>query len=114
MRALISLSDKTGLVDLAQALIDLGFDLISTGGTAKALRQAEISTSEVSDLTRFPEILGGRVKTLHPHVFGGILYDRKNPKHAGDIDAHGIAAIDWVIVNLYPFERISLENKIPK
>src|SRR3989338_7432624 len=114
MRALLSLSDKSGLLVLAGALHQAGFELVSTGGTASALAQAGIPTMEVSELTNFPEILGGRVKTLHPYIFGGILYDRKNPAHSGEIERHGIGPIDWVIVNLYPFEKISMENKLQK
>lgn len=112
MRALLSLSDKTGLNDFARELHLAGFELVSTGGTAKSLRDAQIPTVEVSELTKFPEILGGRVKTLHPRVFGGILYDRKNSKHSGEIEAHGITPIDWVIVNLYPFEKMRMDNKL--
>ena len=114
MRALISVSDKSGIVELARELVKLGFEIISTGGTAKSLREARIETSEVSGLTRFPEILGGRVKTLHPGIFGGILFDRNNPKHKSEVEERGIESIDWVIVNLYPFEKINLENKISK
>ena len=114
MRALISVSDKTGIVELANELEKLQFEIVSTGGTAKTLRQAEISTQEVSDLTGFPEILGGRVKTLHPKIFGGILYCRDNQNHKNDMENQSIQSIDWVIVNLYPFERIHMENKIPK
>lgn len=114
MKALISVSDKTGIVELAHELVQAGFEIISTGGTANSLRQAEITTVEVSDVTKFPEILGGRVKTLHPSIFGGILYYRENPNHKSDVEKHEIPVIDWVIVNLYPFEKINLENKIPK
>ena len=114
MRALLSLSDKTGLLELGRELHQLGFELVSTGGTAKELRDAKIPCLEVSDVTGFPEILNGRVKTLHPGIFGGILYDRKNPAHKGEIEKHDIGPIDWVIVNLYPFEKISMENKVNK
>src|SRR5438034_749712 len=104
-RALVSVSDKTGIVDLCHELARSGFEIISTGGTAKTLRLAEIPTREVNDVTRFPEILGGRVKTLHPNVFGGILFDRNNPRHKSEVESHGIEPVDWVIVNLYPFEK---------
>ncbi len=114
MRALISLSDKTGLLELGRELHLIGFELVSTGGTSKALRDANIPATDVSALTSFPEILSGRVKTLHPNIFGGILYERNNPAHKGEIEKHGIGPIDWVIVNLYPFEKISMENKLPK
>lgn len=114
MRALISVSDKTGMVELAQELSKAGIEIISTGGTAKALQQAEIDTVEIGSYTGFPELLEGRLKTLHPKVFGGLLYIRNNPKHASEAEKHDIPSIDWVIVNLYPFERIHMENKIPK
>ena len=113
-KALISVSDKTGVVELARALREFRFDILSTGGTAKVLRQADIPAGEVSELTGFPEILGGRVKTLHPFVFGGILYSRGDQKHRTDAETHGIPPIDWVVVNLYPFERINLEGKLSK
>lgn len=112
--ALISVSDKTGIVEFSHELSQLGYEILSTGGTAKALNQAEIPVMEVKDFTKFPEILEGRVKTLHPKIFGGILFKRDNPKHKADIDQHNLEAIDIVIVNLYPFEKIHLENKIPK
>ncbi len=114
MRALLSLSDKTGLIELGKELHALGFELVSTGGTAKSLRDEGIPATDVSTLTGFPEILSGRVKTLHPNIFGGILYDRKNNSHSSEIEKHGIGPIDWVIVNLYPFEKISMENKLPQ
>jgi len=112
--ALISVSDKTGIVEFSNELSQLGYEILSTGGTAKALNQAEIPVREVKDFTKFPEILEGRVKTLHPKIFGGILYKRDNPKHKADMDQHDLEAIDCVVVNLYPFEKIHLENKIPK
>ncbi len=101
--ALLSVADKSGLVDLASGLTDCGFSLISTGGTAKTLRQAGLDAREVSDLTGFPEMLGGRVKTLHPAVHGGIL-NRRTPEDLAELNAHGIEPIDLVVVNLYPFE----------
>jgi phosphoribosylaminoimidazolecarboxamide formyltransferase/IMP cyclohydrolase len=103
-RALLSVSDKTGLIDLARALADKGVDLVSTGGTAKAIRDAGIPVRDISDLTGFPEMMDGRVKTLHPNVHGGLLAVRDNPEHVAAMDAHGIGAIDLVVVNLYPFE----------
>ena len=105
-RALISVSDKTGLVDLATALRDLGVEILSTGGTAKALGEAGIDVSEVADYTRFPEMMGGRVKTLHPLIHGAILGLRDDDGHRADMESHGIAAIDLVVVNLYPFEEV--------
>ncbi len=114
MKALISVSDKTGVVELARDLVSFGFEIISTGGTATALKQANVPTTEISEFTGFPEILEGRVKTLHPKVFAGILSIRSSAKHQGDMNKNNLEPIDWVVVNLYPFERISMENKIPK
>jgi phosphoribosylaminoimidazolecarboxamide formyltransferase / IMP cyclohydrolase len=102
-RALLSVSNKTGLVELGQALVAQGVELVSTGGTAKALRDAGLVVRDVSDLTGFPEMMDGRVKTLHPNVHGGLLAVRDNPEHVAAMEAHGIGAIDLVIVNLYPF-----------
>jgi phosphoribosylaminoimidazolecarboxamide formyltransferase/IMP cyclohydrolase len=104
-RALLSVSDKTGLVDFARALADLGWELVSTGGTARALRDAGLTVADVSDVTRFPEMLDGRVKTLHPAVHGGLLARRDLPEHMAAIGAHDIAPIDLVVVNLYPFRE---------
>ena len=103
-RALLSVSDKAGLVELGQALASRGVDLVSTGGTAKALRDAGLAVRDISDLTGFPEMMDGRVKTLHPKVHGGLLAVRDNPEHAAAMAEHGIGAIDLVVVNLYPFE----------
>ncbi len=103
-RALLSVSDKGGLVELGKALAARGVELVSTGGTAKALREAGLDVRDVSDLTGFPEMMDGRVKTLHPMVHGGLLAVRDNAEHAAAMDAHGIGAIDLVVVNLYPFE----------
>jgi phosphoribosylaminoimidazolecarboxamide formyltransferase/IMP cyclohydrolase len=103
-RALISVSDKTGLVDFARFLAGRNVELLSTGGSAKALRDAGLVVTEVSDHTGFPEMLDGRVKTLHPKVHGGILGIRGNAEHQAAMAAHGIAPIDLVVVNLYPFE----------
>ena len=103
-RALLSVSDKTGIVDLATALAAKGVALVSTGGTAKALREAGLTVDDVSDLTGFPEMMDGRVKTLHPKVHGGLLAVRDDPAHVASMREHGIAPIDLVVVNLYPFE----------
>jgi len=103
-RALLSVSDKSGLAELGQALSARGVELVSTGGTAKALRDAGLTVKDVSDLTGFPEMMDGRVKTLHPVVHGGLLAVRDNPEHAAAMEQHGIGAIDLVVVNLYPFE----------
>ncbi len=103
-RALISVSDKTGLVPFARALADHGVEIISTGGSARALRQAGVPVKEVSEHTGFPEILDGRVKTLVPQIHGGILARRDVAEHLEQMREHGIAPIDLVVVNLYPFE----------
>ena len=102
-RALLSVSDKTGIIDLATALAARGIALVSTGGTAKALRDAGLAVSDVSDLTGFPEMMDGRVKTLHPKVHGGLLADRDVPDHLAAMAAHDIAPIDLAVINLYPF-----------
>jgi len=102
-RALISLSDKTGLEDLAAGLAKHGVEIVSTGGTAAKLRALGATVRDISDLTGFPEMMDGRVKTLHPKVHGGLLAKRDNPEHAAAMEAHGIALIDLVVVNLYPF-----------
>ncbi len=102
-RALLSVSDKSGLVELATALAGHGVELVSTGGTAKALRDAGLVVRDISDLTGFPEMMDGRVKTLHPKVHGGLLAVRDNPGHVAAMAAHDIGAIDLVVVNLYPF-----------
>ncbi|WP_310533233.1 bifunctional phosphoribosylaminoimidazolecarboxamide formyltransferase/IMP cyclohydrolase [Novosphingobium sp.] len=103
-RALLSVSDKAGLVELGQVLSQRGVELVSTGGTAKALRDAGLAVMDISDLTGFPEMMDGRVKTLHPKVHGGLLAVRDNPEHAAAMAEHEIGAIDLVVVNLYPFE----------
>jgi phosphoribosylaminoimidazolecarboxamide formyltransferase/IMP cyclohydrolase len=103
-RALLSVSDKTGLIDFARILAGYGVELVSTGGTSKALADAGLAVRDVSDLTGFPEMMDGRVKTLHPKVHGGLLAIRANAEHAGAMAAHGIPAIDLLVVNLYPFE----------
>ncbi len=104
-RALLSVSDKIGIVDLAKALAAQGVELVSTGGTATALRDAGLTVRDVSDLTGFPEMMDGRVKTLHPMVHGGLLAVRDDAAHAAAMDEHGIGAIDLVVVNLYPFAQ---------
>src|SRR2546423_310916 len=103
-RALLSVSDKTGLVEFARALSGHGIELISTGGTAKALVDAGLKVRDVSELTGFPEMMDGRVKTLHPKVHGGLLAIRDDVAHAASMQEHGIAPIDLLVVNLYPFE----------
>src|SRR5690348_13982283 len=104
-RALISVSDKTGLAEFASGLASHGVELVSTGGTAKALKDAGLQVRDVSELTGFPEMMDGRVKTLHPKVHGGLLAIRDNKDHAAALAAHGIAPIDLLVVNLYPFEE---------
>ncbi len=104
-RALISVSDKTGLIDLATALSSGGVELLSTGGSAKAIRDAGLPVKDVADVTGFPEMMDGRVKTLHPMVHGGLLALRDNADHTAAMDEHGIAGIDLLVVNLYPFEE---------
>jgi phosphoribosylaminoimidazolecarboxamide formyltransferase/IMP cyclohydrolase len=103
-RALLSVSDKTGLIDFARALVGYGIELISTGGTAKAIKDAGFPVIDVSELTGFPEMMDGRVKTLHPKVHGGLLAIRANKEHAAAMEKHGIKPIDLLVVNLYPFE----------
>lgn len=104
-RALLSVSDKTGLVELGKALVGHGVELLSTGGTAKALREAGLDVKDVAEVTGFPEMMDGRVKTLHPVVHGGLLALRDNDEHVAAMDAHNIGGIDLVVVNLYPFEE---------
>ena len=104
-RALISLTDKTGIEPFARALHELGIEILSTGGTAKKIREAGIPVTDVSDFTGFPEMLDGRVKTLHPLVHGGILNQRENPDHQAQCREHNIRNIDLVAVNLYAFEK---------
>ena len=104
-RALISVTDKSGIESFARALVDLGYEIISTGGTAKLLRDLGVPVKEVSEVTGFPEMLDGRVKTLHPLVHGGLLGDRSNADHVSQMDAAGIVGIDVLCVNLYAFEK---------
>ena len=108
-RALLSVTDKTGLVDFARALAGFGVELISTGGTARALREASLAVKDISELTGFPEMLDGRVKTLHPRVHGGLLYVRGNAEHESAVAAHDIQPIDMVVVNLYAFEKTAAQ-----
>jgi phosphoribosylaminoimidazolecarboxamide formyltransferase/IMP cyclohydrolase len=112
-RAILSVTDKTGLVDFARKLSVLNIELISTGGTAKLLRDSGITVKDISDLTGFPEMLNGRVKTLHPKVHGGILHRREDPKHVAAVAEHGIASIDMVVVNLYAFEKTAAKPGVP-
>ncbi len=110
-RALLSVTDKTGLVDFARELASHGIELVSTGGTARALREAGLAVKDISDLTGFPEMLDGRVKTLHPRVHGGLLYVRDKPEHQAAVAAHGILPIDMVVVNLYAFEKTASQTR---
>jgi phosphoribosylaminoimidazolecarboxamide formyltransferase/IMP cyclohydrolase len=103
-RAIISLSDKTGILDFAQELQSFSVEILSTGGTAKTLRESGLKVRDISEYTGFPEMLDGRVKTLHPKVHGGLLGIRDNPAHAQKMNEHGIQPIDMVVINLYPFE----------
>ena len=103
-RALLSVSDKTGLIEFAKFLHQQGVELLSTGGTAKAIRDAGVPVKDVSEHTGFPEIMDGRVKTLHPMVHGGLLAVRDNAEHKAAMATHGISPIDLVVINLYPFE----------
>ena len=104
-RALISVSDKAGIVEFAQTLVGLGIQIISTGGTAKTLRQHGLSVTDVSEVTGSPEMMDGRVKTLHPKIHGAFLGLRDNEEHVAAMETHGIESIDLVVVNLYPFEE---------
>ena len=113
MRALLSVSDKSGLVPLATALAAQGWELVSTGGTARALAEAGLPVIGISDVTGFPEMMDGRVKTLHPKVHGGILARRHMPSDLEAIAAHGIAPIDLVVVNLYPFAQAAAKPDLP-
>src|SRR6478752_460138 len=103
-RALLSVSDKSGLIEFARALAGHGVELVSTGGTAKAIAAAGLKVKDVAELTGFPEMMDGRVKTLQPKVHGGLLAIRGNAEHRAAMQAHGIGPIDLLVVNLYPFE----------
>jgi phosphoribosylaminoimidazolecarboxamide formyltransferase / IMP cyclohydrolase len=111
-RALISVFDKRGVVDFARALTDLGVEIISTGGTAAELAEHGIDVRAIEDYTGFPEILDGRVKTLHPSIFAGLLAVRSREEHRLTLAEHGIAPIDLVVVNLYPFERTAARRGV--
>ncbi|NPA49789.1 MAG: IMP cyclohydrolase [Thermodesulfobacteria bacterium] len=104
-RALISVTDKTGVAEFAKALHEMGVEIISTGGTARVIREAGVPVTDVSEVTGFPEMLDGRVKTLHPKIHGGILAIRSNPEHMKQLEEQGIKPIDLVVVNLYAFEK---------
>src|SRR3954452_1677433 len=106
-RALLSVADKRGLVDFARGLVDLGVEIVSTGGTAGELREQGIESRAVEDYTGFPEILGGRVKTLNPRIYAGLLAVRSDDEHMETLSEHSVDPIDLVCVNLYPFERVS-------
>ena len=104
-RALISVYDKTGLIELGKELASHGVEILSTGSTAKTLADAGIAVTPVEEYTGFPEMMGGRVKTLHPRIHGGILADQNNPEHLAAISSHDIAPFDLIVVNLYPFSQ---------
>jgi phosphoribosylaminoimidazolecarboxamide formyltransferase / IMP cyclohydrolase len=112
-RALISVTDKTGLVEFAPGLLDLGIEIVSTGGTARSLESAGVPVREVSELTGFPEMLDGRLKTIHPRVAGGVLAIRANSEHMQSLAAHSIPLIDMVVVNLYQFEKVAAQQGVP-
>jgi len=111
-RAILSVTDKTGLAEFARKLSQMGVELISTGGTAKLLRDSGIAVKDISELTGFPEMLDGRVKTLHPNIHGGILHIRDNPQHREAVAAHGIKPVDMVVVNLYAFEKTASRSDV--
>src|ERR1700726_3288691 len=111
-RALISVFDKTGIVEFAKRLAARNIEILSTGGTAKLLREAGIAVRDVSDFTGWPEMLGGRVKTLHPKVHGGLLFRRYHPDDQKQAAEHGIAPVDMVVVNLYPFESVAAKRSL--
>src|SRR6478735_10178676 len=108
-RAILSVSDKSGLISFARELVSRGFELVSTGGTARALADAGMPVVNVSDITGFPEMMDGRVKTLHPKIHGGILARRDHPDDLAALASQGIGLIDVVVVNLYPFEETALK-----
>src|SRR5919107_422074 len=111
-RALLTVSDKRGLVDFARGLAELGVEIVSTGGTARELTGAGLSVRAIDDYTGFPEILDGRVKTLNPKIYAGLLAVRSNPEHVSTLSEHGIEPIDLVCVNLYPFERTAARRGV--
>ena len=106
-RALLSVTDKQGIVDFARALASLRIEIISTGGTARAIREAGVAVREVSDVTGFPEMLDGRLKTIHPRIAGGVLAIRSRSEHMHALAEHGIPPIDMIVVNLYAFESVA-------
>ncbi|MCK9175306.1 MAG: IMP cyclohydrolase [Desulforhopalus sp.] len=110
-RAIISLTDKSGIEDFAKKLVSFGIEILSTGGTAKKLRGAGLTVMDVAEFTGFPELLDGRVKTLHPRVHGGILNQRANPEHQRECAEHGLKNIDMIVVNLYAFEKTVADPK---
>src|SRR5436190_14686450 len=112
-RALISVTDKSGVVEFARGLSSLGVEIVSTGGTARALQEAGCAVREVSELTGFPEMLDGRLKTIDPRIAGGILAIRDNPEHMRSVAEHGIPLIDMVVVNLYAFESVAARKDAP-
>src|SRR5262249_12141830 len=112
-RALLSVYDKSGIADLARRLAGLGFQILSTGGTAEALRREGIEVTDVSRHTGQPEILGGRVKTLHPRIHGGLLGDPSEPSHRADLERSGIDPIGLLVVNLYPFRAVAARPDAP-
>ena len=111
MRALISTSDKTGLLEFLNPLVERRLQAVSTGGTFEYLKKNGIPVTEVSEVTQFPEVLDGRVKTLHPFIHMGLLADQKNPEHMRQLAQHQVKAFDMVIGNLYPFEKTALNEK---
>jgi phosphoribosylaminoimidazolecarboxamide formyltransferase/IMP cyclohydrolase len=111
-RAIISVTDKTGVVDFAKALSEFGVQILSTGGTARVMREGEVPVTDISEYTGFPEMLDGRVKTLHPKVHGGLLGLRDNPEHVRVMEEHGIQNIDLVVVNLYQFEKAAAKEGV--
>src|SRR5215469_7839506 len=113
MRVLLSVTDKTGVSNFARGLAALGAELISTGGTAKLLRENGIAVRDVSEVTGFPEMLDGRVKTMHPKITGAILAVRENPQHVASLKEHAIEPIDMVVVNLYQFEKVAARENAP-
>src|SRR3954469_25226977 len=111
-RALITVSDKTGIAEFARCLRELGVEIVSTGGTAKHLAEAGVETRAIDDLTGFPEMLDGRVKTINPKIAAGVLAVRDNPEHVSTLNEHGIEPIDLVCVNLYPFEQTAAKRGV--
>lgn len=111
-RAILSVHNKEGIIDFAKELISIEYEIISTGGTYKLLRENNIPVKSVEEVTGFPEVLNGRVKTLHPDIFGGILSDRNNPEHLRELKEHFITPIDLVVVNLYPFEQTIADTNV--